>query len=116
MYAATLPREEALRVRNDDVRGPELSLGRHQKLTWLGETKKICAGRPFTVTVVPPTLRGKSAVSQTAELVASNSRAGLRAATAMLSGATALRRCRFVAQRCAIQNGQCAKAGPRLRG
>ena len=29
-----------------------------RKLTWPGETKKICAARPLTVTAVPPTFVG----------------------------------------------------------
>src|SRR6266850_2724294 len=62
--------------------------GGTRKLTWPGETKKICADRPLTVTVVPPTFVGNVPLGRRCDCSVVFASAPPRA-TAMLSGATA---------------------------
>src|SRR5882762_7650661 len=63
--------------------------GGARKLTWPGETKKICAARPLTVTVVPATFVGKVPFGRRCDCNVVFARL-LPRATAMLLNATAL--------------------------
>src|SRR5712691_8638926 len=63
--------------------------GGARKLTWPGETKKICAARPLTVTVVPATFVGNVPFGKRCDCSVVFART-LPRATAMLSGAMAL--------------------------
>src|SRR5712691_7729188 len=62
--------------------------GGTRKMTKGGDTKKICAGRPLTVTVVPPTLVGNVPLGRRCDWNVVFASAPPRA-SAMLSGATA---------------------------
>src|SRR5258707_966323 len=63
--------------------------GGARKLTWPGETKKICAARPLTVTVVPEMFVGKVPFGRRCDCSVVFARL-LPRAIAMLFGATAL--------------------------
>src|SRR5258708_40055194 len=63
--------------------------GGARKLTWPEETKKICAARPLTVTVVPETFVGKVPFRRRCDCSVVLARL-LPRAIAMLFGATAL--------------------------
>ena len=67
---------------------PTSVCGGTRKFTWLGETKKISAARPLTVTVVPPTLVGNDRFGFCGACIVVFASAPPRA-TAMLLGATA---------------------------